>query len=541
MKLKLALFPCLLLAASVFVCLSAVADEGHHHDLSEQQLGTVNFPVSCSPAAQQAFTRGVALLHSFWYEEAEKSFLEAQKVDAHCPMAAWGVTMSLYHQLWDNPDKAALARGREVLAKAPKASTPREQEYMAALTMFVQGKDRTDHNPRAAAYSQAMEKLYQHYPEDREAAAFYALSLLGSEPDHDTTFANRKKAAAVLEKLFTEEPTHPGVAHYLIHTYDKPQLAQLGLEAARRYAKIAPASPHALHMPSHIFARVGDWPDDITSNLASIEATRKTAAMHMGGASHQFHAMDFLIYAYLQTGREAEVQRLIAEVRNMPVEDHGHEAYGSMRDMRAFALSQYPAVYALELRRWSEAAQLQPAENAWAGDQAITYFARAVGSARSGNPAQAHKELAKLAALEKQLREDHRPMMADLVSRAAQAAGAWTAHAEGRHDEAIKTLRALSDQEDAEGEEQTATPAREMLADMLLELNRPQEALAEFQMSLKFNPGRFNGLTGAAQAADKLGQKKEAGDFYSQLLKNCEGGNSVRPELERARQLVARN
>src|SRR5271165_3581349 len=263
---------------------AAVADEGHHHEeLTPEQLGTVHFPVSCTPDAQKSFEKGVALLHSFWYEEAEKTFLDAQRQDPACAMAYWGQAMSLWHQLWDQPKAATINRGLAELNKADiaKAKTGRERDYIQALRAFYSNSKKEDHEARARAYSAAMEKVYQKYPDDHEAAAFYALSLLASEPDNDTTFANRKQAGAILEKLFAEEPNHPGIAHYLIHTYDKPQLAELGLPAARRYAQIAPFAPHEVHMPSHIFARVGLWQDDIDSNLASIAATRKTAAMHM--------------------------------------------------------------------------------------------------------------------------------------------------------------------------------------------------------------------------------------------------------------------
>ena len=277
----------------------AVADdEGHHHEeLTQDQLGTVHFPVSCTPDAQKAFEKGVALLHSFWYEEAEKTFMDVEKRDPHCAMAYWGEAMSLWHQLWNQPDSPTIQRGLAELKQADsaKAKTARELDYIQALNEFYSNSKKADHEARARAYSAAMEKVYQEYPDDHEAAAFYALSLLASEPDNDTTFANRKQAGAILDKLFAAEPNHPGIAHYLIHTYDKPQLAQLGLPAARRYAQIAPAAPHALHMPSHIFARLGLWQDDISSNLASIAATRKTAAMHMGGEGHQFHAMDYLV------------------------------------------------------------------------------------------------------------------------------------------------------------------------------------------------------------------------------------------------------
>ena len=380
---------------------SAAADEDHHHeDLTPNQLGTVHFPVSCTPDAQKTFDKGVALLHSFWYEEAEKTFLDVQKQDPNCAMAYWGEAMSLWHQLWDQPTASTIQRGAAELKQAnqtgTKTTTTRERDYIHALQAFYSNSGTMDHDARARAYSAAMQKVYQKYPDDREAAVFYALSLLASEPDNDTTFANRKQAAAILEKLFAEEPNHPGVAHYLIHTYDKPQLAQLGLPAALRYAQIAPAAPHAVHMPSHIFARVGDWPDDINSNLASIAATRKATAMHMGGEGHQFHAMDFLVYAYLQSGREADAAKVIEEARALPPMH-----MGSMdRDMQAFAMSKFPAMYALELHRWSDAATLPVIPKADPGDRAYTYWARAIlASARSGDLAAARKNLVEIDAI----------------------------------------------------------------------------------------------------------------------------------------------
>src|SRR5271166_5962029 len=379
---------------------AAVADDGHHHEeLTQDQLGTVHFPVSCTPDAQKTFEKGVALLHSFWYEEAEKTFLDVEKQDPKCAMAYWGEAMSLWHQLWDQPKAATIKRASAELKKADKAKakTDRERDYIQALKAFYSNSKKADHEARARAYSAAMEKMYQKYPDDHEAAAFYALSLLASEPDNDTTFANRKQAGAILEKLFDAEPNHPGIAHYLIHTYDKPQLAELGLPAARRYAQIAPFAPHAVHMPSHIFARVGDWPDDINSNLASIAATRKAAEMHMGGEGHQFHAMDFLIYAYLQSGRETDALKVIDEVKTMPPMHMG----GMDRDMQAFAVSKFPAMYALELHRWSEAAVLPVISNAAALDRAYTYWAKAMGSARSGDLAGAKKDLAEIEAIHK--------------------------------------------------------------------------------------------------------------------------------------------
>ena len=536
---RAALMLAVMLAVVSFFGVLALADDGHHHeDLTAEQLGTVHFQVSCTAASQKAFERGVALLHSFWYEEAEKEFVQIAKDDPACSMAHWGVAMSLWHQLWDRPNAATMKRGRAELKKARSLNpaTDREHDYIAALGAYYRKKG--DHDERAKAYSQAMEGVYKRYPRDREAAVFYALSLLASEPDGDTTFANRKQAAAVLETLFKEEPSHPGVAHYLIHSYDKPQLAELGLPAARSYAKVAPAAPHALHMPSHIFARLGLWQDDIDSNLASIAATRKSAALHMGGEGHQFHAMDFLVYAYLQSGREADAQRIIAEVKALPPMK---DMYGVGYDPHAYALSKFPALYALELHRWTEAAALTPAPGADSGDKAITYWARAIGAARTGNATKARRDIAELELLRKDLLKNKKSSWAQVVEDAQKEAGAWVAHAEGKDEEAVKALRAIAEEEESTGSEPEDIPAREMLADLLLETKHPDQALVEYEADLKFNPNRFNGLYGAASAAEMAGKNEKAAAYYAQLVKVCDGSNSDRPELGRAKALVAKN
>jgi tetratricopeptide (TPR) repeat protein len=514
-------------------CGVAVADEGHHHEeLTQEQLGTVHFPVSCAPESQKTFEKGVALLHSFWYEESGKVFLEIQKQDPKCAMAYWGEGMSSWHQLWGRPEAKTIKKELDGLKKAQKlhASTDRERDYIAALKQFyTNGK--LEHEKRAKAYSDAMEKVYQKYPDDHEAAAFYALSLLAAEPEGDTTFANRKKAGAILEKLFDVEPNHPGIAHYLIHSYDKPQLAELGLPAARRYAKIAPFAPHAVHMPSHIFARVGDWQASIESNKASIEATRKTSAMHMGGGGHQFHAMDFLIYAYLQSGRECDAQKVIEEVKTLPDMEMGGE-----RDMKSFATSKFPAMYAVELHQWKDAAAL-PVVATWeSGDRAYTYWARSMGNARSGNLAAAKKDLAEIEAISKGKGTHNHDYDADFVDMLYEEANAWVLRGDGKNDEAIASLRKAADHEDSVGDEQTSMPAREILADLLLELNRPAVALVEYRSALKSNPKRFNGLYGAARAAEMAGQSSQASEYYALLLKTCEGSNSERPELKKAKE-----
>ena len=382
-----------------------------------------------------------------------------------------------------------------------------------------------------------MKKVYETYPEDHEAAAFYALSLLASEPHEDATFASRKQAAAILEKLFTIEPDHPGVAHYLIHSYDKPQLAQLGIPAARRYAQVAPAAPHALHMPSHIFARVGLWQDDINSNLASIAASRKAATMHMGGESHEFHAMSFLFYAYLQSGREAEAKALMDELKAMPPM---HDMYGMGFDPHLAALAHFDALYPLELHDWVAAAAITPVAVPGTAEESAGYWAQAVGAAHVGKADVVRKDVAAIEGIHQKLVAEKKKDFAEAVENDQKQAEAWLAFAEGRYDDAVETLRPMADKEDSLGEEPEDIPTREMIAEILLVAKRPQQALAEYQTDLKLNPNRFNGLYGAARAAEEAGKQSDAAEYYALLLKVCEGGNSTRPELSRARELVAR-
>ncbi len=530
---------------SVLFTLTAFADDDkdkdhHHEDLTETQLGTVHFPVSCAASVQKPFARGVALLHSFWYEEAEKEFLDIAKDDPNCAMAHWGVAMSIWHQLWNEPDAKVIARGlneantaRKLAAKA----TPREQGYIAAIGAFYGDSEKLDHAARAQAYSDAMKKVYEAYPDDHEAATFYALSLLASEPHGDSTFANRKAAAAILEKLFATEPDHPGVAHYLIHAYDKPQLAQLGIPAARRYAQVAPAAPHALHMPSHIFARVGLWQDDINSNLASVAATRKTAAMHMGGEGHQFHAMDFLFYAYLQSGREADARALMAEIKAMP---EMHDMYGLGFDPHLAMEAHLEALYPLEMRDWAAAAALTPVAVPNTAEESAGYWAKAIGSAHLHQPEEVRKDVATITAIHQKFVDDKKKDFAEATENDLKQAQAWLAFAEGNYDDAVEALRPIADKEDTMGDEPQGIPTREMIAEMLLEAKRPQQALAEYQIDLKFNPNRFNGLAGAARAAEEAGKPSEANEYYAALLKVCAGGSSTRPELSRAKELLAK-
>jgi tetratricopeptide (TPR) repeat protein len=534
---------CLLLFSFFFAFPAAAqADDehSHHHEgLTAAQLGTVTFPVSCDPSVQKPFERGVALLHSFWYEEAEKEFIQISTKAPNCAMAHWGVAMSLWHQLWNQPDKKVIQHGLEEVHQARTTdgpSTPREKAYITAVAAFYSDSKKLSHDARASAYSAAMKKVYETYPDDHEAAVFYALSLLASEPHEDATFANRKQAAAILEKLFATEPDHPGVAHYLIHAYDKPQLAQLGLPAARRYAQVAPAAPHALHMPSHIFARVGLWQDDINSNLASVAATRKTAAMGMGGEGHQFHAMDFLFYAYMQSGRDSDAKALIDEIRAMP--DKKDDMYGKGFDPHAASLAHLTALYPIEMHDWSAAAALTPGEVAGTAEDSTIYWARAIGSAHLRKPEDVRKDLAAIESIHKKLAAEKSEFAAAVEDDRKEAA-AWLAFAEGKDDDAVEAMRPIADKEDSLGEEPEGIPAREMIADILLEAKRPQQALAEYQTDLKLNPNRFDGLYGAARAAEAAGKQSDAAEYYALLLKVCDGSNSTRPELNRARELVA--
>jgi hypothetical protein len=521
------------------LCLLADDEKDHHHheDLNETQLGTVHFPISCAQSVQKPFERGVALLHSFWYEEAEKEFVGIMKDDPQCAMAHWGVAMSIWHQLWNEPDEKVISRGLSEATAAQKLkSSPREKGYIAAIYSFYSDSEKLDHHARAVAYSDGMKKIYESYPDDHEAAAFYALSLLASEPHNDETFTNRKQAATILEKLFATEPDHPGVAHYLIHSYDKPQLAQLGIPAARRYAQIAPASPHALHMPSHIFARVGLWQDDITSNLASIAATRKSAAMHMGGEGHQFHAMDFLFYAYMQSGRETDAHALIDEIEKMP---QMHDMYGLGFDPHLAMEANLASLYPIEMRDWAAAAALAPVDIPNTAENSFRYWAKAIGAAHLHQSDEVQKDVSAMEAIHQKFVDDKKNDFAEGTENDLKQARAWLAFSQGKYDDAVAILRPMAEREEALGDEPQGIPAREMIAEMLLEAKRPQQALVEYQADLKFSPNRFNGLYGAARAAEAAGKQKDANEYYALLLKNCEGGNSTRPELSHAKELVA--
>lgn len=521
----------------------------HHHEHSEK-LGRVSFPVSCRPQAQKHFNRAVAWLHSFEYEEAEKAFTEVTATDPRCGMGYWGVAMSNYHTIWAPPSAAELKKGWEAVAKAESigAGTPRERDYIAAIEVFYKDSDKLDHQTRTLAYSDAMEQLHRRHPSDREAGVFYSLTLIAKGMmAGDKSYANEKKAAEILNGVLAREPQHPGVTHYLIHSYDYPALASLALPAARSYAKIAPASAHAQHMPSHIFTRMGLWQEAIRSNLdAKASAKAHAVRNHLPGAwDEQLHAMDYLAYAYLQGAQDKEAQGVLDELDRIRRVDPPNFKV-------AYAFTAIPARYALERRQWSEAAKLPlhpgtmeafPWQSfRWA--EAHIHFARAIGAARTGDTAAARQEVEKLADIRQALAEVKGGYdWAKQVEIKRQVASAWLAYAEGQHEEALRLMRAAAELDDATEKHPvtpgTLLPAREQLGELLLELKQPAAARQEFETALRTAPNRFNGLYGAARAAKLAGDQKGAKTYYGKLIELCRQADGIRPEIEEAKAFLA--
>jgi tetratricopeptide (TPR) repeat protein len=516
----------------VLVWVSAVwADEGHHHEDVKEKLGTVSFPISCAPAEQKAVERGIALLHSFWFDEAQKQFEDAVQEDPNCAMAYWAEAIGLYRPLAYRPSDSDMKLGWTLVQKAQAlhAKTQRERDYLDALAVFYRNDGR-EYETRNREYSEAMEKIYRQYPADEEAAVFYALALLTWGPDKDHPLINPQKAIGILNQEFQKNPNHPGVAHYLIHAADAPQLAPLGLAAARRYAQIAPAAPHALHMPSHIFARLGLWQDDIQSNLAALEAARHPVAMHVG-AEHRVHAMEFLEYAYLQIGADEKAEQMTRDQAAIGYEQVDKNLVDYLDRTRASS----PAMYFLEMRKWKDAADLKPDVHAQPYNQAVTYWAHAVAAGHLRNAAAAKEAVRQFDAMVDATKRGPNAFRAQRMDVKQDEAIAWLAFTEGRNDEAISLLRAVADKQDVEGKGEVDLPAREMLAEMLMEMGQPQDALVEYEKSLTTDPNRFNGLAGAAKAAEVSHQPEKARTYYAQLLKNCEGQRSERVELAHAR------
>jgi hypothetical protein len=542
----------------LFSCcpLPASAQEPHTHQHDRSELGHVNFIVSCNPQAQKQFNRAVAWLHSFEYEEAEKAFTEVTVTDPKCGMGYWGVAMSYYHQLWTPPMADELKKGLGAAEKAKMAGTlsPREKDYIAAIELFYKDSAKLDHRTRSFAFSDAMKQLYRKYPSDSEAGIFYALTLISTGMmSNDKTYAREKEAAEILNRALARELRHPGVAHYLIHSYDYPALASLALPAARSYAKIAPASAHAQHMPSHIFIRLGLWPEAIRSNLDARATAKAFAARHhMAGAwDEQLHTMDYLAYAYLQRAQDKQARTVLDELNNIQRVD-------PMTFKVAYSVTAIPARYALERRRWDEAVQLTfpntlksfPWEQfPWA--ESHIRFARAVGAARSGNKAAARQDIDKLAAIRAALVEVKGDYdWGKQIEIQRLVASAWLAYAESKHDEALSLMRAAADLDDATDKHPVTPgsilPAREQLGELLVELKQPAAALREFETSLLGSPQRFNGLYGAARAAKLAAdQSKLAADqnkakaYYEKLLALSRDADGTRPEIEEAKAFLA--
>jgi tetratricopeptide (TPR) repeat protein len=550
------------LAAAAFFS-SARAQEGHQHKHEPSaKLGRVNFTVSCNPPAQQQFNRAVAWLHSFEYEEAEKTFKEVIATDPRCGMGYWGVAMSNYHTIWAPPSAAELQQGWSAIekAKAVSALTQRERDYIAAIEVFYRNSDKLDHRARSFAYSDAMQQLFRRYPADREAGVFYALTLIATGMmENNKNYTRQKEAARILNRVLAREPQHPGVAHYLIHSYDYPKLAQLALPAARSYARIAPASAHAQHMPSHIFVRLGLWQEAIRSNLDAESSAKAFAARNQLADSwdERLHAMDYLVYGYLQSGQDKQALRVLNEMNQIRRVDPENFKV-------AHAATAIPARYLLERRQWSEAAKLVlPESNAGDAGVGLTgaywktfpwqrflwslghlHFARAIGAARSGDTSVARDEVEQLNALRQELvavKGDYD--WSRQVEIEQMIAAAWLAHAEGKDEESLRVMRAAADLDDAT-EKHPVTPgailpAREQLGELLLELNQPAAALPEFESSLRNAPNRFNGLYGAARAARLANDSKTAKTYYAQLVGLTRQADTVRPEIEEARTFVA--
>ena len=514
-----------------------------HPGPTPQNVGAVQFENTCSPAVQPDISRGLALLHSFWYEEADRAFRAVAAADARCAIAWWGVALAQWQPLWElrGPSRAALDRGRQAIEKgqAVGSGSPRERAYLSALAHFYTNVDTVDHTDRVRAYEQAMERLHAQYPGDSEAAVLYAFALLSTAASHppDKTYTRQKKAGEVLQLVFRVQPDHPGVSHYIIHAYDYPTLASGGLEAARRYASLAPDSPHALHMPSHIFTRLGLWDEVITINRGVVTAARKH-----GIVGEALHGSDYQVFGHLQKNEDDLARGVIdaaPKLSDVPRES-------TMFFAGLYATASMPARYAVERRQWAEAAKLpDPTEfpggrYAWA-DAAI-YFARALGAARSGRLDQARRDVDTLRALHQALLKHQETYWAVQVEIQRRAAEAWLMRAEGRADAALELARSAADLEDSTDKHPVTpgaiVPARDLLGQMLLELDRPSDAYLEFTTVLASEPNRFGALYGSARSAERSGDFAKARKLYAALIELAP--QSRRSEVQHAREVLAK-
>ena len=506
---------------------------------NSEKLGKVHFPVSCTPAAQQQFDVAVSMLHSFWYPQDFKAFAEVANADPSCAMAYWGMAMSRRTNplLGVSPDRAALQEGLDAIAKANAAAakTQRERDYVGAIETYYKDWEKRDYPTRVLAYESAMERMYTRYPEDSEAAVFYALALNEAVTvlPPDKNYTRQLKAAAILEKVLAQQPEHPGALHYLIHTYDFPPLADRGLSAARQYGEVAPSAPHALHMPSHTYSMLGMWQESINANRNALNV-----------APSYVHAMDFMVYAYLQGAQDSEAKRLLEQSaalqKTQAASTELNPTGAVLAGYTAFAA--IPARYAIERGAWAEAAALEPHPTTPVAD-AITYFTRAMGSARRSELASARKEIAQLRQIKDALVESKQDYWAEQTDIQVSAVSAWVAYAEGKKAEAVKLMRSAADREDASEKhiapENRLWPMRELLGDLLLAMHQSAPALKEYQTSLQAARNRYRSYYGAAKAAEQLGDRETAKIYYQKLLTLCAHADTERPELAEATKYLA--
>jgi tetratricopeptide (TPR) repeat protein len=504
-------------------------------DDAEKKFGTVHFATSCNETAQRRFDRGMRYQHSFWYRASKEIFEEVLNADPECAMAYWGIALSLLYNPHSPPTATNLPLGLAALqrGKALRAKTQRERDYIDALLVLYADYDKVDHRTRVQAYLGAMEQLAQRYPDDDEAQIYYALTLNVAASPADKTYSNQLKGAAILEDIFKRQPQHPGVAHYLIHLYDYPTIAEKGLDAARRYAKIAPAAPHAQHMPSHIFTRVGYWQESTASNIASARAAKDGKDF-----DEQMHAMDYMVYAYLQLAQDKEAHSVIDEMNTVT-------GFNPNVLLGPYALAASSARYTVERGDWKGAADLQVRPSKFPHVDAITHFARALGAARSGKPEAARADIAKLAELRDGLRQAKDAYWAAQVDIQWQVASAWVLYAEGKYDDALTAMSTAAAAED-NTEKHVVTPgvpkpARELYGVMLLERGMATEALAAFEATLKKEPNRLGATLGAGAAAEKSGDSAKARQHYAAAVALTENADPVRPQIAQAREFVGRS
>ena len=546
--------------ASSFLALNHVDSATAPEPGDLRGVGKVTFPIGCARDVRSDFARGVALLHSFFYEEARRVFTSVAERDPKCAMAEWGIAMTWWHPIWTPPTPDEMRAGKAAIEKAMSmnAGSDRERGFITALNTYYNTQDSSTaapvgqscHGPvgprdRVIAYEKAMRQLRDKHPDDFEVQTFYAFAVLASgyATPNDTSLSKQLEAAALLEKLWKQNPSHPGVVHYLIHSYDYPQLAQRGLVAAQSYASIAPWVPHALHMPSHIFTRLGMWDESIASNQASVEASRAYAAMRHRDATEaeELHALDYLAYSYLQEAQDAEAKKIVdiaAKVRKTNPE---------LEFSAAYALAAIPTRYAFERNDWAAAANLSipnvPHWSSFPFMEALIEYGHALGRAHTGDVEGARKAIARMQQLRDATKEPKFDYFKSHLDLQMQAASAWVAAAEGKKNEAIDMLRRAADSEDILGKHPVSpgafVPIREQLGTLLLEMGQPTEAQREFEAALKIYPGRFRGLYGAAQAAELAGDNQDASRYYTKLAAQTSKAGGSRDELNHVREFLS--